>query len=73
MIDNKNLNPIISELFNTGRKISICLVFSTQSYFKVPKDVTLNSTHFFIMKFEIKENFNKFHETIHQILTLKIL
>ena len=47
MIINKKLNPIITELFITGRKLSI---FITQSYFKVPKDVRLNSTHFFIMK-----------------------
>ena len=33
-----------------GRKINISLAFVTQSYFKVPKDVRLNSTHFFIMK-----------------------
>ena len=33
-----------------GRKVNISTVFITQSYFKVPKDVRLNSTHFFIMK-----------------------
>ena len=43
------------------RKLNISLVFITQSYFKVPKDVRLNSTHFFIMKIPIKENFNKSH------------
>ena len=50
MIINKKLNPIITELFIRGRKISIFIIFITQSYFKVPKDVRLNSTHFFIMK-----------------------
>ena len=50
MIDNNNLNPIVTELFIRGRKLNISIAFITQSYFKVPKDVRLNSTHFFIMK-----------------------
>ena len=50
MIKNKKLNPIVTELFIRGRKLNISIVFITQSYFKVPKDVRLNSTHFFIMK-----------------------
>ena len=50
MINNKKLNSIVTELFIRGRKLNISLVFITQSYFKVPKDVRLNSTHFFIMK-----------------------
>ena len=47
---NKKLNPIVTELFISGRKLNISIVFITQSYFKVPKDVRLNSTDFFIMK-----------------------
>ena len=50
MINNKKLNPIVTELFIRGRKLNISIVFITQSYFKVPKDVRLSSTHFFIMK-----------------------
>ena len=50
MISNKKLNPIVTEFFIRGRKLNISIVFITQSYFKVPKDVRLNSTHFFIMK-----------------------
>ena len=50
MINNKKLNSIITELFITGSKLNISLAFITQSYFKVPKDVRLNFTHFFIMK-----------------------
>ena len=50
MINNKKLNSIVAELFIRGRKPNISLVFITQSYFKVPKDVRLNTTHFFIMK-----------------------
>ena len=50
MINNKKLNSVITELIIRDRKLNISLVFITQSYFKVPKDVRLNSTHFFIMK-----------------------
>ena len=45
-----NKTKIVTNLFIRGRKLNISLVFITQSYFKVPKDVRLNSTHFFIMK-----------------------
>ena len=37
-------------MFIRGRKLNISLVFITQPYFKVPKDLRLNSTNFFIMK-----------------------
>ena len=50
MINNKKVNSVVTELFIRGRKSNISLVFITQSYFKVPKDVRLNTTHFFIMK-----------------------
>ena len=50
MINNKKLDSIVTELCIRGRKLNISIVFITQSYFKVPKDVRLNSTHFFIMK-----------------------
>ena len=50
MINIKKLNPIVTEFFIRGRKRNISIVFIMQSYFKVPKDIRLNSTHFFIMK-----------------------
>ena len=50
MIHNKKLDSIVTELFIRGRKFNVSLVFITQSYFKVPKDVRLNTTHFFIAK-----------------------
>ena len=50
MYNNKKLNPIVTELFIRGRKLNISIVFITQSYFKVLKEVRLNSTHFFIVK-----------------------
>ena len=51
MINNKKLNSIVTELFIRGRKLNISLVFITQSYFKVPKDIRLNTTHFLSQKF----------------------
>ena len=50
MINNRKLDSIVTELFIRGKKLNISLVFITKSYFKVPKDVTLNTTHFFIAK-----------------------
>ena len=50
MIHNKKLNSIVIKLFIRGRKLIISLIFITQSYFKVPKDVRLNTSHFFIAK-----------------------
>ena len=55
MIHNKKLNSIVTELFIRGRKLNISLVFITQSYFKVPKDVRLNTSHFFIAKIPNKK------------------
>ena len=49
MITNKKLNSIVTELFIWGRKLNVSLVFITQSYFKVSEDVSVNSTHFFII------------------------
>ena len=46
MINNKKLNSIVTELFIRDKKLNISIVFITQSYFKVPKDVRLYSTHF---------------------------
>ena len=50
MIHNKKLNSAVTELFIRGRLLNISLVFITQWYFKVPKDVRLNTSHFFITK-----------------------
>ena len=69
MINNKKLNSMITEFFIRGREINIYLVFITKLYFKVPKDVRLNSTHFFIMKIP---NRRELQQIIHQTLTLKI-
>ena len=54
IMTNKKFQAIIKELFIRCRKLNISLVFITQSYFSFPKDVTLNSIHYFIMKINIK-------------------
>ena len=54
MINNKNLYPVVTELLIRGKKLIISIVFITQSYFKVRRDVRLNTTHFFIMKISNK-------------------
>ena len=60
MINNKKINSIVTELFIRGGKLNISIFFITQSYFKVPKDVRLNTTHCFMTKTP-KENLNKLH------------
>ena len=50
MVINKKLNPIVTELFIKGRKLSISFVFITQSSFAVPKNIRLNSAHYFVIK-----------------------
>ena len=51
----KKRKPTVTELFIRGRKLNISLVFITKSYFAVPKDIRLNSTHYFIMKIPNKQ------------------
>ena len=50
IMTNTKFQSIIKDLFIRCRKPNISLVFITQSYFSVPKDVRLNSTHYLIMK-----------------------
>ena len=50
IMSNKKFQAIIKELFIRCRKLNISHLFITQSYFFVPKDVRLNSTHYLIMK-----------------------
>ena len=59
VINNKKLNSVVTELFIRGRKLNISLIFITQSYFKVPKDVRNNSTHFSIMKIPNKRELHQ--------------
>ena len=41
MFSNKKLNPIVTDLIISGRKLNIYVVFVTQSYFSVPKTIIL--------------------------------
>ena len=50
MLSNKKLNPVVTDLFITGRKLNISLVFIVQSYFAVPKHIRVNYTHYFMIK-----------------------
>ena len=59
MINKKKLNPIVTDLFIRGKKLNISIIFITKSYFKVSKDVILNTTHFLLGKFQINENLSK--------------
>ena len=51
---NKNCQAIFKELCIRWRKLNISLIFITQAYFSVWKDVRLNSTHYLIMKIHNK-------------------
>ena len=54
MESNRKLSPIVTELFLSGRKRKISLVFISQSYFKAAKTIRLNATHYFILKIRNK-------------------
>ena len=55
VMTNKKFQAIIKELFIRCKKLNISLLFISQSYFSVPKDVTLNLTHYLIMKINNKK------------------
>ena len=58
--NNKTLNPVVTELFGRVRKLNISFVFVTNYYFLVPRNISLNSVHYFIKKIlKAKESFNK--------------
>ena len=73
MISNKKLNSIVTEVFIRGRKLNISLVFRTQSYFAVPNNIKLNSTHYFVMKIPNKRELQPIRLIIILILTFKTL
>ena len=58
MITQK-IPPTVSELFIRGRKLNISLVFITQSYFRTPKEIRLNCTHYFLMSIPNKQELQK--------------
>ena len=60
MLINKQLNPIVMEFFNIGKKLNISPVFIRQSYFAVPKNITLNLTHHFFLTIPSKWKLQNF-------------
>ena len=52
---NKKLNPVVTKLFIRGGKSNTSLVFTLQSYFLVPKNIRLNTTHYLVVKIPNKE------------------
>ena len=76
MMSSKKLNSVVTELFIRCRKLNSSLACVIWSYYKVLKDVILNSTNQIKeikeRKSQIKESFKKLHLISHQILTLKI-
>jgi len=47
----KNQKPI-EEIFNRGRKFNICSLYLTQSYYKTPRTIRLNSNYLFLKKIQ---------------------
>ena len=70
MLRNKKLNPVVTEFFVTGRKLYISLVFITQTYFAVPKNIRPNSYNCFVIKIPSKPHLP---QIFHQILIFKTL
>ena len=60
IMTDKKFQAIIKELLIRCRKLNRSLVFITQSYFYVPKEVRLNSTHYLIMKIHNKRELQQF-------------
>ena len=57
MPNNKKLGAIVTQIFVFGRKLNNCIVFISQYYFVVPKNVRWNLTHYFIVKTPYKSLF----------------
>ena len=61
IMTNKRFQAIVKELFIRCRKLNISLVFIKQSYFSVPKEVRLNSTHYLIIKIHNRRELQKIY------------
>ena len=59
ILNNKKLSPVVTELYIRKRKLNISFIFVTQFYFAVPKNIRLNSTHYFNMKIPNKQEFQQ--------------
>ena len=72
LLSSKKTNFIVAELYITAGKLSISLVFITQSYFAVPKTIRLNTRHYSIMKIPSKQELQQILLIIGLILTFLI-
>ena len=59
---SEKFKAVIKELFIRCRKLNISIVFITQSYFRIPKDAKLNSTHYILMKIGNKKELKSIAE-----------
>ena len=59
---NKKFKKIIKELFYRARKITVSIVFITQSCFRALNDAKLNSTHYITMKINNKKELKRIAE-----------
>ena len=59
---SEKFKAIVKELFIRCRKLNISIVFITQSYFRTPKDVRLNSTHYILTKMGNKKELKSIAE-----------
>ena len=73
IMTKKKFQAMVKELFIRCRKLNISVLFITQSYFSVLKDVRLNTTHYFIMKITNKRELQNIDVIILQMLITKIL
>ena len=71
LLSTKKLNPTVIELFIRGRKLNISLVFITQSYLAVPKDIRLNSKQYFLMKIPNKRELKQIPSHISSEIEFK--
>ena len=54
VISDEKAQQILKDLFIRCRKLNVLLCFLTLSYFSVPKSVTLNCTHYILLKLNNK-------------------
>ena len=70
MLRSNILQQIVTKLFISGRKLNISVVFITQSYLAVPRNIRLNSANYFAMTITNKREFNKLNLIISKVWTL---
>ena len=73
MITEKNIPHKVTELFIRGRKLNISLVFITQSYYAVPKNIRLNCTHYHILSIPKRREIRNIADDCAVGIELKIL